>query len=106
MLASAAWLATAPWGRGMEIDTSRIDGASFALPHLGLHDRYRAWKSFDQDAMNRLHEKGFPPIPPPRSSTARATPTLGPCCEPCPTWAAHLRNARAVPFTQAEGVLL
>lgn len=26
---------------------------------LGLHDRDRAWKSFDCEAMGRLHAKGF-----------------------------------------------
>ena len=29
-----------------------------ALLYLGLHDGARAWKSFDWDAMDRLHEKG------------------------------------------------
>jgi len=27
--------------------------------YLGLHERNRAWKGFDWDAMGRLHEKGF-----------------------------------------------
>jgi hypothetical protein len=26
---------------------------------LGRHDYGRTWKSFDWEAMNRLHEKGF-----------------------------------------------
>jgi hypothetical protein len=43
----------------MEIDTDRVDEAVLALLHLGLHDRWRAWKSFDWDAMDRLHEKGL-----------------------------------------------
>ena len=43
----------------MEIDTDRIDEAVLALLYLGLHDRYRAWKGFDWDAMERLHEKGL-----------------------------------------------
>ena len=43
----------------MDIDTDRIDQAVLALLYLGLHDEYRAWKGFDWDAMNRLHEKGF-----------------------------------------------
>ena len=34
-------------------------GATLALLYLGLHDRYRAWKGFDWDAMERLHEKGL-----------------------------------------------
>jgi hypothetical protein len=42
-----------------DIDTDRIDGAVLALLYLGLHDEHRAWKGFDWDAMDRLHEKGF-----------------------------------------------
>jgi hypothetical protein len=43
----------------MKIDTNRIDEAVLALLYLGRHQEYRAWKGFDWDAMNRLHEKGF-----------------------------------------------
>jgi hypothetical protein len=43
----------------MDIDTDRIDEAVLALLYLTLHDKYRAWKGFDWDAMNRLHEKGL-----------------------------------------------
>jgi hypothetical protein len=43
----------------MEIDTDKIDEAVLALLHLGRHGRGRTWKSFDWDAMNRLHEKGY-----------------------------------------------
>jgi hypothetical protein len=43
----------------MEIDTEKIDEAVLALLYLSLHDDVRAWKSFDWDSMNRLHEKGF-----------------------------------------------
>lgn len=43
----------------MELNTDRIDEAVLALLHLGLHDDGRAWKSFDWDAMGRLHEKGY-----------------------------------------------
>ncbi len=43
----------------MTLDTDRIDDAVLALLRLGLHDRWRAWKGFDWDAMSRLHEKGF-----------------------------------------------
>ena len=43
----------------MAINTDRIDEAVLALLYLGLHDNGRAWKGFDWDAMNRLHEKGM-----------------------------------------------
>ena len=43
----------------MQLDTDRIDEAVLALLHLGLHEGARAWKSFDWDAMARLHDKGF-----------------------------------------------
>jgi hypothetical protein len=39
----------------MGIDTDRIDDAVLALMWLGFHDGARAWKSFDWDAMDRLH---------------------------------------------------
>jgi hypothetical protein len=41
------------------IDTERIDDAMLALLYLGLHERDRAWKAFDWDALRRLHEKGL-----------------------------------------------
>ena len=43
----------------MELDTSKIDEAVLALLYLGLHDGARAWKGFDWEAMNRLHEQGY-----------------------------------------------
>jgi hypothetical protein len=43
----------------MKLDNDKIDDAVLALLWLGLHDGARAWKGFDWDAMNRLHEKGF-----------------------------------------------
>ena len=43
----------------MKLDTDRIDQAVLALLYLGLHEGSRAWKSFDWDAMARLHEKGL-----------------------------------------------
>jgi hypothetical protein len=43
----------------MTLDTDKIDRAVLALLYLGLHDIARAWKGFDWEAMNRLHEKGF-----------------------------------------------
>jgi hypothetical protein len=43
----------------MDIDTDKIDEAILALLYLTLHNGSRAWKGFDWEAMNRLHEKGF-----------------------------------------------
>ncbi len=43
----------------MSLDPDRIDDAVLALLSLGLHENQRAWKSFDWDAMNRLHAKGM-----------------------------------------------
>jgi uncharacterized protein DUF6429 len=49
----------------MELDTDKIDDAVLALLYLGLHDGARAWKGFDWEAMNRLHERAY--ITDPRS---------------------------------------
>jgi hypothetical protein len=43
----------------MRLDENKIDEAVLALLYLGLHDGDRAWKGFDWEAMNRLHQKGF-----------------------------------------------
>ena len=43
----------------MKLGTDRIDEAVLALLHLGLHEGARTWKTFDWDAMARLHEKGY-----------------------------------------------
>lgn len=43
----------------MPLDSDRIDDAILALLSLGLHEGQRAWKTFDWDAMNRLHAKGM-----------------------------------------------
>ena len=42
----------------------KTDEAVLALLYLGIHERYptvgaRAWKSFDWEALNRLHGKGL-----------------------------------------------
>jgi len=42
-----------------DLDPDLIDRAVLALLHLGLHEGDRAWKSFDWDALGRLHEKGY-----------------------------------------------
>jgi len=51
----------------MTLDTEKVDQAILALLYLGLHDGIRAWKGFDWESMNRLHEKGF--ISDPRGKT-------------------------------------
>jgi hypothetical protein len=43
----------------MALDTDKIDDAVLALLYLTLHDDYRAWKGFDWEAMDRLHDKGM-----------------------------------------------
>lgn len=43
----------------MKLHDDKVDQAVLALLLLGRHDGFRAWKGFDWDAMNRLHEKGF-----------------------------------------------
>ena len=43
----------------MNYNVDKVDEAVLALLYLTLHDGARAWKSFDWDAMNRLHQKGY-----------------------------------------------
>jgi hypothetical protein len=43
----------------MSINTDKIDDAALALLYLTLHDGYRAWKGFDWNVLDRLHEKGL-----------------------------------------------
>ena len=42
----------------MKLDTDKIDDAVLALLCLGRHG-VRAWKGFDWDTMDRLHQKGY-----------------------------------------------
>ena len=58
----------------MDIDTDRIDDAVLALLWLGLHDGARVWKSFDWDAMDRLHMKGLIHDPVGRAKSVVLTP--------------------------------
>lgn len=51
----------------MSQQTNKIDDAVLALLSLTLHDGYRAWKGFDWNVLNRLHEKGM--IDDPRNKT-------------------------------------
>ncbi|WP_237212779.1 DUF6429 family protein [Ruegeria lacuscaerulensis] len=43
----------------MDIDEDKVDEAVLALLWLTLHDECRAWKGFDWDALDRLHQKGL-----------------------------------------------
>ena len=46
----------------MEYDKEKVDQATLALMWLVTEKdkySYRAWKSFDWDTLNRLHEKGL-----------------------------------------------
>jgi hypothetical protein len=48
----------------MNYDEDKIDEYTLALLYLVAHERYegmgaRAWKGFDWDTLNRLHEKGY-----------------------------------------------
>ena len=54
--------------RRMKYDAAKIDEATLALLYLVAWQEkcgVRAWKSFDWDTMNRLHERGW--ISDPRS---------------------------------------
>ena len=43
----------------MALNTDKIDDTALALLYLTLHDGYRAWKGFDWDVLDRLHDKGM-----------------------------------------------
>src|SRR5271166_3911700 len=45
--------------RAVDIDNDKIDEAVLALLYLTLHDRFRAWKGHDWDALDRLYRKGM-----------------------------------------------
>lgn len=52
-----------PGGR-TNYDEDKVDEYTLALLYLVTHERQegfgaRAWKEFDWDTMNRLHEKGY-----------------------------------------------
>lgn len=58
----------------MPLDTDRIDDAVLALLLLGLHEGDRAWKSFDWDAMQRLHDRGLISDPVGKAKSVAFTP--------------------------------
>src|SRR5438034_7201927 len=52
---------------------TRLTKPLWCCLYLGLHDVDRAWKGFDWEAMNRLHEKGFIADPRGRSKSVVIT---------------------------------
>ncbi len=42
-----------------DYDHEKVNEVVLALMYLTLHDYYRAWKGFDWDTLDRLHEKGW-----------------------------------------------
>ena len=43
----------------MNLDGERIDEAVLGLLYLTLHEKCRAWKGIDCEALSRLHRKGL-----------------------------------------------
>ncbi len=43
----------------VDLDDEKLEQAVLALLYLGLHEGNRAWKGFDWDILNQLHEKGY-----------------------------------------------
>ena len=62
----------------MEYDMDKIDEVTLALLFLVMHQESewgaRAWKGFDWDTMNRLHEKGFIGDPVSKAKSVVVTP--------------------------------
>lgn len=56
-----------------EISTGRIDETVLALLLLGLHDGDRVWKTFDWEAMGRLHARGLISNPASRTKSVQLT---------------------------------
>ncbi|MFT3964392.1 MAG: DUF6429 family protein [Sphingobium sp.] len=57
-----------------DTDTSRIDEAVLALLCYNLHGTGRAWKGFDWDAMERLHQRGLITNPVGKARSVELTP--------------------------------
>jgi hypothetical protein len=62
----------------MGYDTDKVDEVTLALLYLVMHDvsefGARAWKGFDWDTMNRLHEKGYIGNPVSKAKSVVVTP--------------------------------
>jgi hypothetical protein len=65
----------------MEYDKEKVDEYTLALLFLVMHDENehgaRAWKGFDWDTMNRLHDKGFIGNPVSKAKSVVVTPEGG-----------------------------
>lgn len=57
-----------------DIDTDRIDEAVLALLWLNLNTTGTAWKGFDWNAMDRLHERGLISDPVGKARSVEITP--------------------------------
>jgi hypothetical protein len=64
--------------KNMEYDKDKVDEVTLALLYLVMHDEdeygARAWKGFDWDTMNRLHERGFIGNPVGKTKSVAVTP--------------------------------
>ena len=61
----------------MEFDKERVDEMTLALMYLVMFDQKygsSAWKGFDWDTMNRLHEKGYIGNPKSKAKSVVVTP--------------------------------
>ena len=62
----------------MEYDKDKVDEYTLALLFLVMHDESahgaRAWKGFDWETMNRLHDKGFIGNPVSKTKSVVVTP--------------------------------
>jgi hypothetical protein len=62
----------------MEYDRDKVDEVTLALLYLVMYDEgehgARAWKGFDWDTMNRLHDKAFIGNPVSKAKSVTMTP--------------------------------
>jgi hypothetical protein len=60
----------------MDYDQDKVDEMTLALLYLVIwrDDGVRAWKGFDWDTMDRLHEKGFLDDPKSKAKSVLLTP--------------------------------
>ena len=61
----------------MDYDTEKVDQATLALLYLTLHETSdfggRAWRAYDREALNRLHDKKLIGDPMPEAETVVIT---------------------------------